>query len=368
MYIKYFKNNFSDVKKISFFFLIIFAVIIFLIINRINNRIEKKYNNIDYKSLVFEKVIPLLNSKLFNFDLQSSQIDSINNMQYFNYIYENDSTRIKDIHRLIKYLNSFDLIIKYNQINKNQYIIKIFDNNKPFVIIKLKTSKKVEKLKVKGEIALIIDDFGYFDNDLSDSFFNLPKGITFSVIPGHRFSKTVARKINKLNHDLLIHLPMEPLNYRGDEKQYIIMTGMNSNKIENRINKAINELPQAIGINNHMGSKATSDLETMNKVAKVIVNKELLFIDSYTYKRSIAYKVMKKHDIPTARGDMFIDNENRPDYISEQIDKLVQLAIKNGKAIGIGHVRKNTLLMLQKKIPDIISNGIIFVPISEYIR
>ncbi len=346
-------------------------MIIFLIITKINNnRIEKKYNNIYQKSLIFEKVIPSLNSKLFNFDLQSSQMDSINNMQYFIYTSKSDSTGINDIHRLIKYLNSFDLIIKYNVLNNDQYIIKILSKtNKPFVIIKLKISKKVEQLKeVKGKIALIIDDIGYFDNDLSDSFFNLPKEITFSVIPGHRFSKTLARKINKLNHDLLIHLPMEPLNYRGDEKQYIIMTGMNRNEIENRINKAINELPQAIGINNHMGSKATSDLETMNKIARVIINKELLFIDSYTYNRSIAYKIMKKHDIPTAKRDIFIDNEDRPDYISERIDKLVQLAIKNGKAIGIGHAKKNTLLMLQKKIPDIISNGIIFVPISEYMQ
>lgn len=371
MYIKYFKNNFSDVKKILFLFLIIFAVITFLVVNKINNiRNEKKYNNIDNKSFVTEKVISLLNSKLFDFEKHSSKIDSIENIKYYNYIYKSDSIGFKNINKIIKYLNLNNLTFKYNKLKKGEYIIKILDNkNEPFIVLKLISSTKLDKYKeIKGKIAIIIDDFGYFDNHLSDGFFNLPKEITFSVIPGHQFSKIVARKINKLNHDLLIHLPMEPLSYRGDEKQYIIMTGMNSNEIENRINKAINDLPQAIGINNHMGSKATSDLRIMNKVANAINNKDLLFVDSFTYKNSIAYKVMKKNDIPTAKRDIFIDNKNEPDYISGQIDKLVQLAVKNGKAIGIGHGRKNTLLMLQKKIPNIVSNGIVLVPISEYVH
>ncbi len=363
MHIKYFKNNFPVVKKILFIIVIIFAVITFLIVNIINNRIEKQHKNIELRSLVYEKIIPSLNSKLFDFKLQSSRMDSVNNIKYYSYIYKSDSTGIENINKLIKYLNIKNLAFKYCELKKCKYIIKILDNkNEPFVIIRLSTSKKV-----KGKIALIIDDFGYFDNDLSDSFFNLPKEITFSVIPGHQFSKILARKIDKLNHNLLIHLPMEPIDYKGDEKQYIIMTEMNSYEIENRIDKAINDLPQAIGINNHMGSKSTSDLVTMNKVANTIKNKDLLFVDSFTFKNSIAYKVMKKHDIPTAKRDIFIDNENDSEYISQQIDKLVQLAIKNGKAIGIGHGRKNTLLMLQKKIPDIISNGIVLVSISEYL-
>ena len=370
MYIKYFKNNFSDVKKILFLFLIVFVVIIILIINIISNNInERDHKNIDRKLFVIENVISLLDSNVFDFGLQSSRIDTIKNIKYYNYIYKNNSKGINDIHRLIRHLELFDLKIEHNVINKDQHIIKILSKeNNLLAIIKLIADGKIISKRIKGKIAIIIDDFGYFENDITDGFINLPSRITCSVIPGHQFSKILAREIDKSNNDLFIHLPMEPLSYRGDEKQYIIMVGMNNNEIGRRINNAIDELPQAIGINNHMGSKATSDLETMNKVAKIIANKKLIFVDSYTYNKSIAYKVMKKYGVETARRDFFIDNVDDPKYISKQIDKLVQRAIKNGKAIGIGHVKKNTLLVLQQKIPEIVSMGIVLIPISEYIR
>ncbi len=374
MYIKYFKNNFSDVRNVLFIILIIFVLIDVFIVKKTYDSADKNMQkNIDQKEFVVEKIIPLLDANKFDLTKQIPQIDTSENINYY-YIYKDNNK----IYQLIEYLKSYNLDVKHEIVNENNHIIKILNtNNIPFIVVKLTAEKKKDipkKLKIKkqeeikGKITIIIDDFGYFDNSITDGFINFPEVIICSVIPGHKYSNSLAKKINKSNNELFIHLPMEPLKYRGDEKEYIIMAGMSYSEIDKRIKNAIIELPQAVGINNHMGSRATSDLETMNNVAKVIGETELIFVDSYTYNKSVAYDVMKKHGITTSKRDYFIDNETDPKQISKQIDKLVERAIRNGKAMGIGHVKRNTLSVLQKKIPEIASKGVIFVPISEYIQ
>ena len=51
-----------------------------------------------------------------------------------------------------------------------------------------------------------------------------------------------------------------------------------------------------------------------------------------------------------------------------QFDKLVGIAEKKGLAIGIGHVKKSTLEVLQKKIPDLIEQGIEFKFLSQVVN
>ncbi|MEA1986254.1 MAG: divergent polysaccharide deacetylase family protein [Candidatus Marinimicrobia bacterium] len=375
MYIKYFKNNFLDVKKIVTIFLLVIILLIISITFFINDDgiiINKKYSV--NKSFVFEKLIPSINSNLFNFVLENAGVDSSANIRYYNYTCNNDSLCKTDIHQLVKYLNSFNLQIVFSEIDDNKIIIDIIDNNnEPYARIFInirKTNERIDK-KTKatsGKITIIVDDFGYYDNSLSKQFLKLDKNIVFSIIPGHQFSAILAKKMHKADHEVLIHLPMEPIKYNGGEKKYIIMEKMNSKEIDMRINNAIDELQIAIGINNHMGSKATSDRQTMEYVASAIRGKKLLFVDSYTYNKSVAYQVMKENNISTARRNIFIDNENDSIYIAKQIDKLIILAKKNGKALGIGHAKKMTLKVLQEKIPEIINKGIEIIPITEFVK
>ena len=77
---------------------------------------------------------------------------------------------------------------------------------------------------------------------------------------------------------------------------------------------------------------------------------------------------MRSFGVPTARRHIFLDNDLDPDQISKQLLKLVEASSKNGMAIGIGHVKSNTLDVLKKEIPALLQEGYEFKFLSQVVN
>ena len=60
---------------------------------------------------------------------------------------------------------------------------------------------------------------------------------------------------------------------------------------------------------------------------------------------------MRKYNVPTNKRDVFLDNELDEEKIKTQLLKLADVSEKKGIAIGIGHVKPQTLNVLEKEIP-----------------
>ena len=219
-----------------------------------------------------------------------------------------------------------------------------------------------------GVIVLVIDDFGYRNDNISDGFLNLSIPITCAIIPGHIASKKFAKKAVSYGKEVIIHMPMESENYSPGEDEYKLLTSMTSELLENKLIQAFESLPEAIGMNNHQGSKATSDSKTMTVLASVLKDRGKYFIDSRTSSLTIGEKTMISFGVPTARRNIFLDNNNDLDRIEEQMNKLANSAKKNGVAVGLGHARKNTLAVREKVVPDLLDKGFVFQFASQVVK
>ena len=219
-----------------------------------------------------------------------------------------------------------------------------------------------------GVIVLVIDDFGYRNDNISDGFLNLSIPITCAIIPGHIASKKFAEKAVSYGKEVIIHMPMESENYSPGEDEYKLLTSMTSELLENKLIQAFESLPEAIGMNNHQGSKATSDSKTMTVLASVLKDRGKYFIDSRTSSLTIGEKTMISFGVPTARRNIFLDNNNDLDKIEEQMNKLANSAKKNGVAVGLGHARKNTLSVIEKVVPDLLDKGFVFQFASQVVK
>ena len=216
-------------------------------------------------------------------------------------------------------------------------------------------------------IVLVIDDFGYRNDSVSDRFLNLPVPLTCAVLPGHSQSASIAKKAIKSGKEVIIHMPMESSVSMTGEDEFKLKVGMTSEEIEWRLNEALKEIPEAIGINNHQGSKATTNGKVMGVVASVLKNKNKFFLDSRTSSKTVGEKTMRSVGVLTARRHIFLDNDLNIDNISKQLDKLVALSQKKGMAIGIGHVKANTLKVLEKEIPILLERGFEFKFVSQVV-
>lgn len=208
-----------------------------------------------------------------------------------------------------------------------------------------------------GTIVLIIDDFGYRNDLISDGFLKLNIPITCAIIPGHSQSKIFAEKAINAGKEVIIHMPMESSVVTSGEEEYKIKTGMTSEEVEWRINEVLKEIPSAVGMNNHQGSKATTDGKIMSVVASVLKERDKYFLDSRTAANTVGEKSMRSIGVPTASRHVFLDNNPSIDQISAQLDELVAFAKKRGIGIGIGHARPNTLKVLETKIPELLKAG-----------
>jgi uncharacterized protein len=219
----------------------------------------------------------------------------------------------------------------------------------------------------QGLIALIIDDFGYHFNSTTKDFFQISAELSYSVIPGAKYSSKISEEIKKRNCELLLHLPMEPISQNYHKDEMIILSTMDAYQIRRVLQQALSNVSGAVGMNNHMGSKITENRDLMEIILRQIKQNELFFIDSRTTANSIAFKVAQELNIPSAKRDVFIDTENNRETIKARVWELAEIAEKRGYAVGIGHCSKLTLEVLKTEIPKIQKRGFRFVKVSKIV-
>ena len=229
------------------------------------------------------------------------------------------------------------------------------------------TPVEIAKVPMRGVIGLIIDDFGYRNDHISNGFLQLPGKLTYAIIPGHDYSQLFSKKAYDAGYEIIVHLPMENIGKTYGEEEYVLMSYFQDDEIKNRINKAFDYLPESIGLNNHQGSRGTADSRVMTLVAGVIKEKKKFFIDSRTTNNSLAETTMRKYGVPTNKRDVFLDNELDEEKIKIQLLKLADTSEEKGIAIGIGHVKPQTLNVLAKEIPVLQEKGFRFEFVSNLV-
>jgi len=221
---------------------------------------------------------------------------------------------------------------------------------------------------IRGSIAIIIDDFGYRNDVISKGFLELDAHLTYAVIPGHEYSQSFSKRAKAKGYEVIIHMPMESHVFSKGEDAFRLNTSMTSQEIEDRTEQAFLQLSEAVGMNNHQGSKATEDKRVMQIVADVLQRHQAYFVDSRTSSATIAKMMMEKSKVPNTRRHVFLDNDFDPGLIYRQLNELMHLAETSEYAIGIGHVKKETLEVLKEEIPKLKAMGFRFKFVSEIIQ
>jgi hypothetical protein len=215
------------------------------------------------------------------------------------------------------------------------------------------------------EIALIFDDLGESLSDLKE-LYELDIPLTVSVIPDLKFSKNIAHIASRCGFSVFIHLPMQPLKDSAKRAPYRFI-GPELSRGENTmlLRRYLNSLRIAIGVNNHMGSAATQDVELMRLVLKMVKSRGLIFIDSRTTPDSIAYQQAQEEGLVCGYNEGFLDFYDSSSEMEKSLDKLINSAVRKSRIIAIAHPKKSTLRFLKEKVPEL-KKRIKFITIQEY--
>ncbi len=215
-------------------------------------------------------------------------------------------------------------------------------------------------------LALIIDDWGY-DWQTADEFLSLDLPFTAAVLPGREKTREQAALLRERGHEVILHLPMEPLDPDLELDDGYITTNLDEAEIRRRVEEALASVGEVAGVNNHMGSKATSDERVVRIVLEVIREHGLYFVDSWTSPASVAGRVAAEMGIPTATNQVFLDHYSDLEKVKAQIERLIKRAKRDGQAVGIGHVRPQTYRALVEMLPRFEEEGVVVVPASRIV-
>ncbi|GAB7140645.1 hypothetical protein RsTz2092_05950 [Deferribacterales bacterium RsTz2092] len=215
-----------------------------------------------------------------------------------------------------------------------------------------------------GQIALIIDDAGA-NLTLADRITKQSIPITMSVLPFLAYSKQTAELARSRGKTVFLHFPMEPKGYPAtDPGEGAVFVSMPEIMIVETAKRNIENIGGVIdGVNNHMGSAATSDNNVMRGVIEAIRPFTSRFVDSNTSAQSVAYNVCKQAGFVCGINKKFLDNSNDHNYIRERLYEAARASSKGGIII-IGHLRKDTIEVLEETVPELQRLGYTFVSVT----
>jgi len=239
-------------------------------------------------------------------------------------------------------------ILTYSEIQDYKDALKTHESNQQQPVSKQQQPQKQppKTYAYKGKkpkLVIIIDDvaFAYQVRAIK----SIPFKITPSFFPPNKTHPNTP-EYAKLFRDYMVHVPMQAIHWNKPEFD-TLRVDSSYNKILSTIENVKKAFPNVKFINNHTGSKFTSDYDSMDRLFKVLRIENIGFVDSRTTPNSKAYAVNRHYNIPLFSRNIFLDNNENISYIHNQLRKAVNIAKKRGYAIAIGHPHKVTFQALR---------------------
>ena len=213
-------------------------------------------------------------------------------------------------------------------------------------------------------IAIIMDDMGP-DQSAAERVVALPAPLTLAFLPYADDLQVMADAARSAGHEVLLHLPMEPEG-NEDPGEMALTLSLSADELKRRLNWSLNRFTGYVGVNNHMGSRFTADMNAMRVVLEDVRRRGLLFLDSKTSPDSVGEQLARAMGAPAASRDVFLDHPADDRLaVRRELAKLERIAREQGYAIAIAHPRPDTLAVLSPWIVSAPARGFTLAPLSQ---
>lgn len=217
-------------------------------------------------------------------------------------------------------------------------------------------------VSANGSITLVLDDLGN-QQATGISAIDAQFVTTVAIMPGRPYSEELAEYAHKKDMEIIVHAPMSnttdfPLGAFGLDKR-------DSREVfEQNLVSAIESVPYAIGLSNHMGSRLTQDREAMHWVMNILKPYQFYFFDSHTVSNTVGWQVADAHQIPWAKRQVFLDHQKDSDFLNKQWQQAVKKARLGQDVRVICHPYPETIAFLNQLDPAEFDD-IKFLPLSS---
>ena len=213
----------------------------------------------------------------------------------------------------------------------------------------------------KPKLTLVIDDLG--QSPARDKrVVALPGPVALAILPDTPHASELAEQARKAGKTVMLHMPMAPA-----AGPCAWQPEMTSTELLSRLHRALAKVPQASGVNNHMGSQMTERKQPMETLMTELQQRHLFFLDSRTTSATTAAATAQRIGLASLSRDIFLDDDPSPDAVAAQFRAAIRLARKQGSVVIIGHPHPSTLSVLERELPRLKDQGIEWIEIRQMI-
>ncbi len=223
-------------------------------------------------------------------------------------------------------------------------------------------------------IAVVMDDLGY-QHGLDQAIMALDSRVVVAIIPEAPAATRLARQAGEQGREVLIHLPLAGV-YQDNCEPALTCMGLDwpLEKVTRHLADALMRVDNAVGINNHQGSRFTRDHTAVaglvNGLRQLNVEQErnLFVLDSRTVPDTVLEDKALAAGLAATRRHVFLDHYIDSERIEQAWNQLLAMARARGAAVAIGHPHRETIEFLNQALPQLADQGIELVPVSALTR
>ncbi|WP_374381415.1 divergent polysaccharide deacetylase family protein [Dongia sp.] len=216
-------------------------------------------------------------------------------------------------------------------------------------------------------IAIVLDDVGVAPQH-AELALDLPAPIVLSIMTYAKNASALARAAHAKGHEVMVHMPMQPVNATVNPGPNALNVGMDSAELRRRIDWGLGRLDGYVGFNNHMGSRFTQDPAGMRVVLEEAKERGLLFLDSKTIAGSVGDRMAAEMGVTHIARDVFLDDDMSEAAVARQLVEAERIARKQGYAVAIGHPHPGTIAVLKRWLPAAKAQGFAIVPLTAIVK
>jgi uncharacterized protein len=217
----------------------------------------------------------------------------------------------------------------------------------------------------RPRIAIVITGLGPSGAATETAINDLPGAVTLAFDPyTRRLDEWIARA-RAAGHEVLLGLPMEPVDYpRQDPGPYTLLTSLSPKENLERLEIVLSRVSGYVGVTGMMGSRFTASQANLMPVLDEIKKRGLMFVDARASAQSVAGSLAQSLGLPHVGADDRLDADPTRDAVDRQLQSLESEARRDGRALGIGFVYPVTLERVALWAGTLEQKGIALAPAS----
>lgn len=220
-------------------------------------------------------------------------------------------------------------------------------------------------LDERPRIAVVVTRLGVSEDLTERAIEMLPGTVTLSFAP---FSRNLTEWIDKSRadgHEVLIDLPMEPVDYpSNDPGPHTLLTSVPIDQNLRQLEWILTRATGYVGVSTYMGSGLSTKPRALTPILTELKSRGLLLLDTLDNPVGLTGQLAAEIGLTVAANEMHLDRQPSRVHISGRLQALEKRAKRQGAIVAIARPYPVTLESIREWLGTLNGKGIATAPVS----